>query len=169
MIIDPADNNFTPTKRYLVQIPGTGIFHVDSFEELVTDLRPEYGQITAVTEEAELAQQVILAKLSQDFVRLYQMQQTAEGAGAPAIKVEAGVDYQPYTDTPLPDSTEKRLVISYENLDEVLAQAEQGRLPQRKEYLLIVPAHEPEPVFRALGLAGLVEINDLENQQEGNK
>ena len=166
MIIDPADNDFTPTKRYLVQIPGTGIFHVDSFAELTADLWPEYGQIPDTeTDENEVARQLILAKLSLDFMRLYRAQREMEGAAAPPIVVEAGVDYAPYTDIPLPASSNERLVIYWENLDEVLLLAQKLTLPKRKEYLLVLPAHEPEPLFRALGLAGLVEINDLETER----
>jgi hypothetical protein len=166
MIIDPTDNNFTPTKRYLVQIPGTGIFHVDSFEELVIDLRPEYGQVPdPESKEGEIARHTILASLSQEFVQMYRVQLELEGAAAPPIVVESGVNYDPYTDIPIPDSTPERFVISYENLDEVLAQAGQGYLPPSPQYLLIVPAHEPDPVFQALGLAGLVEINDLQKQK----
>ena len=42
MQFNPTDPDFEPSKRYLVVIPSTGYFQVDSFEELLGDLRPEY-------------------------------------------------------------------------------------------------------------------------------
>ena len=49
MIIDPSDDNFEPTKRYLVVVPGTGYFHVANFDELAADLRPKYAQYLVST------------------------------------------------------------------------------------------------------------------------
>lgn len=206
MQIDPSDESFEPTKRYLIVIPGTGYFHIDSFDELAYDLNSKYADYmpnairaqwglpplppafdpTGLSSAQELAaaeekagddafegQATILGLLAQSFVEQYQFitalnttthhphhHEQQHQQQPYAIEVVSGIDYQPYTDTPLPKSSQTRQVVSEENLEEILQLIAHGQAP-RKNYLIVLPLHEAEPLFRSAGLAGLIQINDL--------
>jgi len=198
MIIDPNDENFEPSKRYLIVIPGTGYFHVDTFDELTIDLRPEYARLLATApasspssnedededeaspfqnDEAEgeennneVERQAIIGTLAVLFVQIAQMQAVGQSAPGP-ITVVSGADYAPYTELelPLPGSGSgpagtgaTQQVVTYHNLTKIEGQIKTGQPdPNIRKYLLVLPLHRSDLFFRMLGLAGLIQINDL--------
>lgn len=178
MQIDPTDNEFEPTKRYLIVIPGTGYFHVDSFEELVIDLEPDYppdhlslsssaeADKDKDKEEAAIQREEILIDLADRFIEVLAVQLTLAGAEATEsfpIEVLNGVDFQPYTpDRPIPFPTPPLEVVSAGRLQWFEEQMAAGLLFAGRRYQFILPPDDPTAFFKMLSLAGLVQITDLQ-------
>jgi len=168
MQIDPTDNEFEPTKRYLILIPGTGYFHVDSFEELVIDLEPDYhpDRLPSDKEEAKVQREEILIDLADRFMEVLTVQLTLAGPSVTEsfpIELLNGVDFQPYTpDTPIPNPSPPVEVVSAGRLQWFEEQIRAGLLFEGRRYQFILPPDDPAAFFKMLSLAGLVQINDLQ-------
>jgi hypothetical protein len=138
-----------------------GYYHVDNFDELATDLDPNYAGQSGDKPTDEDNRQIILANLANlIFLPAFAMDIAMQPRTPQPIRLVSGIDYAPYTDLPIPPSDNTTQVVYYDNLEEIYQQVKGGRAVL-KNYLLILPLHDAGLFFRTLSLAGIVQINDL--------
>lgn len=179
MKIEQLDDKVTElNKKYIVYFNYTGEFYgVESFSELVKDLRPDYPAETEVAAKnpAHLAKRrrEIMSELASNFVQAYEFNAILAGTSK--------LTFKPTPANPLitlvsevgdrgnPAITHELVVTSESwsnfvaNLDGLAQGIQAGAASSPTEYIVVLPVDSgsEEMFFHMLNLVGVVTIHDM--------